>query len=200
MTHVCRRWRDTLLSTPSLWTQLDFSLSSGTQQAESFLRLSRDQLLDVYQCIARPDHAETFLSTILRNISRVQRLDITALFTGLEHLLGNFESASAPEPRCLEITNHPHYARRDMSKYFKISGGRLPKLSILTLHHLHINLRDFKLSSLTRFDFKTGTSTSVQDLASFFARCPLLEFIRIYLDYTPEQPTAPPANEFASSP
>jgi hypothetical protein len=49
MTHVCRSWRNVLLSTPSLWTQIDFSMSTKSQQAEGFLRRSGNQPLDIYQ-------------------------------------------------------------------------------------------------------------------------------------------------------
>ena len=190
MTHVCRSWRNVLLSTPSLWTQIDFSMSTNSQQAEGFLRRSGNQLLDIHQYLEDDDHIEPFLSTTLHNMFRLQRLSITASLFHLKHLLENF-STSGPELKVLEIANDVNHTEVDI-KLPKIFGGRLPKLTSLSLHHLRSNLRDFSFPSLTRFTFETGTKISVQDLTSFFTRCPSLEFIQICLSYIPQPPAAPP--------
>ena len=189
MTHVCRSWRNTLLSTPSLWTQIDFSQSTGSQQT-SFLRRSGNQPLGIHQFLEDEDHVEPFLSITLRNLFRLQELSITSFLPHLERLLGNF-SASAPELKYLEIANDPNITDKDI-KLPKIFGGRMPKLTSLSLYSLRTNLRDFGFPSLTRFNFSTGTKISVRDLTSFFERCPLLEFIQICLSYTPQPPTAAP--------
>jgi len=190
MTHVCRSWRNVLLSTPSLWTQIDFSMSSNSQQAEGFLRRSGNQLLDIHQYLEDDDHVEPFLSTTFHNVFRLQRLSITSSLPYLKRLLENF-LAPGPELEYLEIANDANVTEEDI-KLPKIFGGRLPKLTSLSLYSLRTNLRDFNFPSLTRFTFETGTKISVQDLTSFFARCPLLEFIQISLSYTPQPPTAPP--------
>jgi len=104
--------------------------------------------------------------------------------------LENF-STSGPELKVLEIANDVNHTEVDI-KLPKIFGGRLPKLTSLSLHYLRSNLRDFSFPSLTRFTFETGTKISVQDLTSFFTRCPSLEFIQICLSYTPQPPAAPP--------
>ena len=191
MTHVCRSWRNTLLSTPSLWTQIDFAKSANSQQAEGFLRRSGNQLLDVHQFLEDEDHVDPFLSTTLRNIHRLRSLDITSSLWHLERVLTRF-ARSAPELKHLTISNDPNITDRDMKLHNTIFEGRLPKLTSLTLNYIHTNLRDFNFPSLTRFTFLTGTKISVRDLASFFERCPSLEFIQICLSYTPQPPTAPP--------
>jgi len=92
----------------------------------------------------------------------------------------------------LRITNDPNITGRDMKFPSTVFGGRLPKLTSLTLHFLHTDLRGFSFPSLTQFTFATATKTSVRDLTSFLERCPLLEFVEIHLTYTQEPPIAPP--------
>ena len=190
MTHVCRSWRTVLLSTPSLWTQIDFS-TFKSKQAKGFIGRSGKQLLDIYQLIESEDDEQPFLSTTLRNIYRLGQLEITSFHEGLERVLTPF-TRPAPELKHLEITNYSDTAHGDVKFHGNIFGGRLPKLLSLSLHYLYTDFRTFNFPSLVRFDFTTGTKTVVRDLTSFFERCPLLEFIQICLFYTPQLPTAPP--------
>lgn len=190
MTHVCRSWRDTLLSTPSLWTNVDFS-SSKYKQAEAFLGRSGEQLLDICQFFSSEEHAEHFLSTTLQNIYRLRRLDIGSCIPFLEYALTRF-AISAPELEYLEIMNDANMTERDLKLPNNIFQGRLPNLTNLSLHYIRTDLRGFDFPSLTRFSFTTGTKTSVRNLTSFFERCPSLEFIQLCLSYPPQLPTAPP--------
>ena len=191
MTHVCRSWRNVLLSTPSLWTQIDFSesVSTKSQQAEVFIRRSGNQLLDIHQYLTDKENVEPFLSIMLHNLFRLQGLSIISYLPYFGPLLRKF-SASAPELKRLEIQSQS--TMESNTKLPKIFGGRMPKLTSLSLQWFHTNLRDLDLPSLTRFDFATETDTSIQDLISFFEGCPLLEFIQITLLYSPQTPAPPP--------
>ena len=190
MTHVCRSWRNVLLSTPSLWTQLDFS-TSESNQAIGFLDRSSKQPLDIYQLFEIEDHVEPFLSTTLRNLHRLQRLEIVSFLDYLERLLAQF-TRSAPELKHLGVANDPNTTDRDMELPSTIFGGRLPKLTSLSLVWIHTNLRHFNLPSLTHLNFVTGTKISIRDLTSFFERSPSLKSIRLCLDYTSHLPIPPP--------
>jgi len=191
MTHVCRLWRNILFSIPSLWTQLDFAMSTNSQQAKKFLRRSGNLPLDIHQFPEIPEHIEPFLSTTLRNQSRLRRLNIASSLRRFERLLKRF-SGPAPVLESLYITNDPNITDEDVEFPSTIFVGRLPKLTSLTLHYLHTDLRGFNFPSLTRFTFTTGTKIAARNLTSFFERCPLLEFIEFQLDYMPEPPIAPP--------
>jgi len=191
MTHVCQSWRDVLFSIPSLWTQLDFSKSTKSQQAEDFLGRSGERFLDVYQFLDDGEDIEPFLPIILRNAYRLRRLEIFSSHPHLEHVLARF-ARPAPELKHLEIENDFDITNRDIVLPSTIFGGQLPKLTSLSLHRLCTDLRDFNFPSLTRFTFVTGTTTSVRDLTSFIEKCPSLEFIRISLKYFPLPPTTPP--------
>ena len=190
MTHVCRSWRNVLLSTTSFWKKVNFSVSKS-QQAEGFLRRSGNQLLDIFHYLEDQDRVEPFLSTTLHNVSRLRRLKIGSSFPYLDGLLKNF-STPAPELKHLDITNDGAVgADRDVLLP-NVFGGRLQKLENFFLYRLSTDLRDFNFPSLTRFIFTTRANTSVRDLTSFFERCPSLEFVQIRLSYQPQLPIPPP--------
>ena len=191
MTHVCRSWRNVLLCTPSLWTQVDFSFGES-DQAEEFLRRSGDQLLDVRHYLESEGDVEPFLSSVLDNIHRLRLLDIFSSLPHLDRMLESFAS-SAPELESLEITNNPTVEEREI-KLPTIFGGRFPKVTYLSLSYLNTNLRDLNFPSLTRFNFSRIKTVLVLDMASFLKKCPLLEFLEISLAYRPEPPIPPPKN------
>ena len=191
MTHVCQSWRNLLLSTPALWTQIDFS-TSGSEQAEDFLSRSGNQPLSIYQSLTSEDDVDPFLSATLRNIHRLQRLELDSSLPDLEPVLTRF-TTPAPELEHLEIVHEIEGTERDMEFHDTIFECQLPKLLSLSLRWLRTDLRPFSFPSLTRFSFMTGTNISVRDLASFFERCPSLEFIEIILACMPEVPVAPPS-------
>ena len=195
MTHVCRSWRDVLLSTPNLWTQIDFSESTRSQQAEAFLRRSGDSLLAISQFLRAREHVEPFLSATLRNLFRVQRLEINSSLRNLRPLLERFSSslALAPVLEHLNITNDISITGNDIALP-NIFQGRFPKLKRLSLYRLRTDLRNLNPPSLTHFIFTTGMKTSVQNMISLFERCPLLEFIQLCLYYTPEPSATPLRN------
>ena len=87
----------------------------------------------------------------------------------------------APSPYCFE----------DSDIELDNTIGYFPKLLGLTLYCFRMDFRTFNFPSLTRFTFMTATEISPQDLASFFGRCPSLEFIQLYLHFTPQPPTTP---------
>jgi len=190
MTHVCRSWRNVLLSTPSLWTQIDFSQSPRSLQARGFISRSGEEPLHIRQHYEQDGHAEPFLSITLHSMPRVRRLDIYSYHPYFEGLL-EYLSVPAPVLEYLDITNEPTQVEKDIVLP-KVFGGRFPKLTSLSLHHLHTDLRGFNPPSLTRFSFATSTDTSIRNLTSFFERCPLLEFIRLRFYFTPEPPELPP--------
>ena len=190
MTHVCRSWRNVLLSTPNLWTQIDFSMSTEFQQ-KSFLLRAGNQPLHIHHYLDDEDNIQPFLSIARNNLFRLQELSITSCLHQFEHLLRVFSAAAAPQLKHLELANDPNITEMDI-KLPVIFGGRMPNLTTLDLHGFRTNLRDFNLPSLTRFIFDTGAKILVQDLTSFFERCPSLEFVQINLQYMPKPPTAPP--------
>ena len=192
MTHVCRSWRTALLSTPSLWTQIDFS-TPGSKQAEGFLGRSGLQLIDVYRIFDGADNnMKHFLSAVLGNVHRLRRLQIySSIPWHLERLFGRL-LGPAPELEDLEIDVD---ADGDAKLPSTIFDGQLPKLTRLSLHRLDTDLRGFNLPSLTWLNFSPMREISVRDLISFFEQCPLLEFIHLSLAKPyPDQPPIPPPN------
>ena len=198
MTHVCRSWRSALLSTPDLWTQLDFSVSES-KQAECFLARSGNQLLDVYQSVDTADNINPFLPVTLRNTHRLRRLDIACYHEHVEDILAQL-TKPAPELKHLTIANDPRF-REDVG--FRVGdaklpntifGGQFPKLATLSLKSVYMDLHNLNLPSLTGFSFRTAVDVPVQDLTFFFRRCPSLEFINFHLSGSSRPPIAPPRN------
>ena len=187
--HVCRSWRTILLSTPTLWTQLDFTVFPKSQLAKEFHRRSDNYLLDIYQFLENPGHEEPFLSTMLCDLSRLRRLDISSSIGHLEPCWIVFgTSAAAETPQDRKQSEHHRKGHDPPQHNFRRST---PRLTSLSLHFLRTDLRSFNLPSLTRFSFGMGSHTSIQNLISFLERCPLLEFIQICLAYyllSPEPP------------
>ena len=198
MTHVCRSWRNALLSTPSLWTQIDFS-TFESKQAEGFVARSENQLLDVYQSVDEADHIEPFLPITLHNTYRLRWLKVACHYEHIEDILGRL-TKPAPELKHLEIANDPRekeddtFTVGDAELPSTIFGGQFPKLTTFSLRSICTDLRDLDLPSLTRFTFKTATSVSTLDLTSFFRRCPSLEFIQVYFYGRRISPINPPKN------
>ena len=190
MTHVCRSWRGLLLSTPSLWTRIDFS-TTESQQAQGFLSRSKGGLLKIYQFFESEEHVEPFLSTTLRNTHRLQRLDIDSFLLHLDRVLIRL-TRPAPELRHLGIKNERDITGKDIRLLSTIFDGRLPKLTSLTLSYLHTDLCGFNFPSLTKFNFTTGTMISMGNLTSFLEGCPLLESVQICLYHRSHPPTHPP--------
>ena len=191
MTHVCQSWRNVLLSTPSLWTQIDFSESTESQQ-EAFLRRSGKQLLDVYHFLdGWGPFIQPHFSITYHNLFRLRGLWITSMVPYLDQILMDFSSAAAPELKYLEIVNET--TATEFIKLPKLFGGQMPKLRSLVLHGIRdTNFCGFNFPSLAQFSFKTESEITVQDLTSLFERCPLLELVEIDLCYEPQQPTPPP--------
>ena len=188
MTQVCRSWRDALISTPSLWTNINLS---NPPRATEFLGRSRNQLLDVFH-LPDDDRGGTplFLSTTLRNIHRLRSLRLFSYSVQLEWILAQF-TKSALELKHLAITNDQEYTGREMKLPNTIFEGRLPKLTSLELYDLRTNLQGFNFPSLTRFHFTADAIVPVGDLASFFERCSLLESVKISFIRLSQPPTAP---------
>ena len=192
MTHVCRSWRNVLVSTPSLWTQIDFGMPNKPEKSEEFLRRSGGLPLDIHHYLEDMGLTEPFLSITLNNMPRLRHLELSSCLAYLGGFLEYFLEP-APELEYLRITHDPHFFPKDMELPGTIFGGRLPKLTSLTLVNMHTDLRKPTLpGSLTWFSFTTRTQISFRDLTSFLQQHPLLEFLQICLQYTPQPPVPPP--------
>jgi len=189
MTHVCQSWRNVLLSIASLWTQIDFSNSTVSQQ-KAFVRRSGKQLLDMYHFLDDRDFIHT-ISITKQNLFRLQGLWITSMVRYLDQFLMAISVAAAPELKYLEIVNETTATEVDI-KLPTIFRRQMPKLTNLVLLCIDTNFHGFDFPSLVRFKFETETEISVQDLTSLFERSPLLEFVDINLCYEFQQSTHPP--------
>ena len=208
MTHVNWSWRNALLSTPSLWTQLDLLPLSQKRRWASLIGPGNNPSTSINIWIARIMRCPSFPPSP-HNLYRLQWLEVDSCPSYMERVLTP-STRSIPDLKHLTVANDPDGTNRhrghintslppvrDTKLPSTIFEGHLPKLISLSLHYLRTNLRAFNFPSLMRFNFTVAsTNMSVKDLASFFERYPSLEFIQLLLEYAPQLPTAPPANGF----
>ncbi|KAI0044403.1 hypothetical protein FA95DRAFT_1562273 [Auriscalpium vulgare] len=55
VSHVCRRWRDIALQTPTLWTSIDFSEGPPFEKSRAYIERSKECLLDIELDCTLPD-------------------------------------------------------------------------------------------------------------------------------------------------
>jgi hypothetical protein len=167
-THVCRRWRTTLLSFASLWAEIN---CAGDEQTRCFLERARAAALHVY---LRSRFSHTALRNIIApNISRMELLvaqpmttvDTTALCRDL----------SIPAPRLKALVIAPRSASWQYLP--TIFNGELPELRRLTVERATFDLTQFRTPDLTHLSLQyTAHGEPVMaDLLVFLEQVPLLE-------------------------
>lgn len=144
MSHVSRRWRDIVISAPTLWTRIgDFA---GQHYLELWLTRSRSCPIDI--TLLRPSESEyeARLATIVRHVDRLQELDIS--FGQADQLLRLskvLEPLYAPKLKVLRIRCQGNYER------ISLFDGGAPLLSVLDLDGCLLVDSSNLLPSITAF-------------------------------------------------
>ena len=169
-THVCRHWRETLLSFPSLWAEIPCG-PAGEEQTFFFLMRTRAVPLHIY---VRPHFSHAALSTFIApHIDRVESwvahpmvaTDTTALCRDL----------SSPAPRLKTLVIAPHSASwHSLPTIFK---GELPVLQRFTVERATFDLTRFRTPNLTHLSllYTAHGEPVMTDLLKFLEQTPLLE-------------------------
>lgn len=183
LTHVCRRWRDTFISRPSLWSRLDFTNSDKTL---AYLRRSRSSPLEFN--MKRPYNQYDLFHLAVPHLPRLKSLAIDE-----SHCLMVFQHfpLHAPLLEKLEISNdHPEDSATDEKLVdVDLSSLRTLILSEATTCFPWRNLANLKVVILTFCPPDFG----ITRLLDFFESTPLLhtvEFCRsipILSDAPPER-------------
>jgi len=186
-THVCVRWRATLLSTAYLWTKIDFE---NVVRASVFLERSKSSLIDVSLLKTRSSIGPegVFLGAIPW-VTRMKTLDVYAeeeqiktiakrLCRGTPNLQslslkrrpGRFSSAPGPGGGAIYI---PH----------DFLGRHAPSLRSLTFSSVSPSVVfNFPLPALTNIDWVAESAhVAVEELLDLLASAPLLEVIKIHV-------------------
>jgi hypothetical protein len=187
LTHVCRGWREQLISCSSLWSSLN---CASVNRTRVYLERSKTSPLDV--CLGGRGRApflhDAFL-LMLPHRGRLKSLSIAAPSNDLAELTKHFSHCRAPLLERLRIHS---FSTDSPIIQAAIFDGDLSSLRELRLSGVLINLPRKRLSHLTTFDFRNVRfrKTSVTQLLDFFEQATVLRKIILYRAF-PEASDAP---------
>ena len=167
-THVCRHWRTTLLSFPSLWAEID---CAGGEQTALFLDRARAAPLHIY-LRQRFSHA-ALNALIAPQIDRIELLIAHPVVPRDTTAVCRYLSRSAPKLKTLVIA--PRSASwQHLPTIFR---GDLPELRRFSVERAIFDLAKFRTPSLTHLSLQyTAHGEPAMDcLLRFLEQTPLLE-------------------------
>ena len=175
LTHVCRDWREILLSRASLWTFLD---CTDLDKTNAYIRRSNDAPLEI--CLEAHEDAHYSNDALLLTLPHIGRLEALTLvgFSGNLDILKLTEhfGSRAPILGKLDICIFD-----DTPVEITVFDGDLSPLRKLRLEGVLTNLPWRNLTNLTTFDFcrVSGDDISTIQLLDFFEHAPLLREIKL---------------------
>ena len=184
-THVCRSWRETLISRSSLWTHLDFT---NVDKTRALIRRSKSSPLDIHVGDqGRKKYLDHALSLVFPHIPRLRSLVISAI--AIPDILRNFH-CHVPLLENLEITSP---SRNVHTLDIALFGGNLSSLRELRLDGVVTHLPWRNMANLRVFSLicPPESKIMINQFLDFFESAPLLHTIDIE-DGIPESSDAPP--------
>ena len=186
-THVCARWRDTLISTPFLWTKIDFE---DIVRATTYLDRSKAALIDVSVAKTRSflGPEAVFLGAIPW-VTRMKSLYIHAEEEQIKTIAKRL-CHQTPYLQSLSLKGRPSrfpsaggtgggaiYIPHDFL------GRHAPSLRNLTFSSISPSVVfNFPLPELTNIDWVAETAyVAIEELLDLLASAPLLEVIKIHV-------------------
>ena len=188
-THVCRSWREILISRSSLWARLD---CMNVDKTRTFIQRSESSPLDILliSCWYKT-YLDDALSLVIPHVPRLRSLDISYGTDTVPNssFLSHFRR-HAPLLEDLQISlHHSHPLILDPGLF----GDDLSTLRELCLREVITQLPWENMANLRVFDLRCplGCEVTVTQLLDFFESAPLLRTIDIE-DSIPESSDAPP--------
>ena len=170
LTHVCRSWREILISHASLWTSLD---CTDVDKTRVYLERSKTSPLKIH--LEHRWLCDAFLLTV-PHLDRLGSLFLTGAPNDLLQLIQEHFVSPAPLLKTFSIwvTEVGDFSLQD-----SIFGGDLSSLHELLLDGAVTNLAWENMSNLTKFELRTipPDKISVTQLLNLFERAPLLRDI-----------------------
>jgi len=184
LTHVCRAWREILISRASLWTSLDCKNLDKTGVS---IQRSRGSPLEVSFAACGPTRLpkDTFL-LVLRHVNQLKALTLY----GTSYNIPEIADFSSPAPLLKKLDIRVLTLDTATLKS-TIFGGNLSSLRELRLWGVLTSLPWRNMSNLTTLDFQMGFGNiSTTRLLDFFEHAPLLRDIKL-IDSLPDYSNAP---------
>ena len=180
LTHVCRSWRNTFISCPSLWTQLHFA---NVEQTRAYIQRSRSSPLEFNLGLFNVINA---FPLAIPHIPRLKSL----VFKGIDNPLNLLENFVCHMPLLekLDITG----ALWEQTIDYALFNGDLSSLRELRLHRVVTNFPWKNMANLRivdlEYDFHEFGTAQMLD---FFESAPLLHTVLLQFPM-PDSSDAPP--------
>ena len=181
LTHVCRYWRESIISTPANWTLIS---SRSTDLASSSLQRAKTAPLTISLDMRQVEKSTGFSALIAPHIQNAKALYIRRVSSikGLTQTLPNFPQ-SMPNLRSLMLFHAVVRSNEDWSTDpFGPSIPALTSLSLISipLYPAFLRLRTLTNLSLRNFRFNLHLDT----LLDFLEENHSLESLTLYIDFT----------------
>ena len=168
--HVCHQWREIALNQALFWSHVDFANVSWAGAAEI---LSRAKNVPLY-LEARVPHCRwndiqfaTFQEEPQRRISRIRRLEISAIQPHLDNIL---QVLVTPAPILERLSlARARYCPGPSSLPDTLFNGITPRLSRLELRDCDISWKSPVLRSLTHLEIRSPSRSARPELATWLS-------------------------------
>ncbi|KAF8481691.1 hypothetical protein DFH94DRAFT_825642 [Russula ochroleuca] len=197
VTHVCRKWRETALNHPYLWSHINFTRLTPVAMAEILARTKMEPLyLGAAYFNLSAAQLDTFEKQLEVHISHTRHLNISA------HLQSTLDRLVSPAPilEFLSLSHASHqYKLPQVVIPINLFNGTVPSLTSLELENCNISWKSPLLKGLRTlkiFSPSTEARPKVEDWLGALNEMPQLETL-ILENATP---IAPPAVPLISEP
>ncbi|KAH9987712.1 hypothetical protein BJV77DRAFT_772829 [Russula vinacea] len=189
--HVCRRWRETTLNHPRLWSDINFSKLTPDGMAEILARTQRIPLhLEVDANRWRTGQFDTFVEQLEAHISHIRYLSISGhLHTSLNQVI-----SSVPTLESLSLSHEHHRYRLPHVNPVNLSSCIAPRLTSLELVNCDISWESPLLKGLRTLKIcgpSADTRPGLQDWMDALTEMPQLETLILHSATPPALHAAP---------
>lgn len=166
VTHVCRHWRQTALSTPRLW----HSISSRAPRNVSATFSQRSKAVPLSIVVRATPSADFCQGVMQMHSGRLQALYASVNF---DDKIGGLMDFPAPNLEVLLLHSNASASSTHQPRPITLCRGELPRLKFLSLHQCPIRPAN-AFPNLTHLNISHQSMGSIAGLLSFFSSAPRL--------------------------
>jgi hypothetical protein len=176
LVQVCRKWRDTAVASPSLWSTIDNATIPNI-----FLERSLTAPLTVYLGIRKPLILNNVVDTLIPHISRFQQFHLNLNGCSTASPLAVLETFDMPAPNLESLTIATDSKEGVNVVLPTLFGGQTPRLTQLTLEHFTSwpGNSFHNLTHLCLYDQSEIGRQSTSEFLDLLESCPLLQRLNL---------------------